>query len=134
MMQPVKVKRVKVDPSEIVVNSHTTDGGLILWTARSRWQVLPLGVVWVQLFEDRAAYVIWSYTLPYFRRSGVRTAIHRAMAKRYHTIMTGAGTVDGGTQFLRRAGFKWDAIRGVWVWAAPDAKRIPRPRPIKIAG
>jgi ribosomal protein S18 acetylase RimI-like enzyme len=115
---------------ELHIDAHGTQAGLTMWCARARWEYFPAGVVWTQYIGEKAAYVAWSYTLPHYRRRGVRMAIHRAMAKQYQTITTGVGSDNGGQGFLKAAGFKWDKIRGVWVWTSPDAKPLPATKPV----
>lgn len=116
----------RFEPDDLLVKCNTTEGGQLLWIARWRWAINPVGLVFGCVLGSKTFYVGWSYTLPSFRRQGVRAAIHKAMVEwGYQRIVTGGGTTEGGMAWLRAAGYKWDAVGGMWVWTKPGAKRLP---------
>jgi GNAT superfamily N-acetyltransferase len=92
----------------------------------------PVGVVWVIPVGGDAdmLHVLGSYTVPTYRRRGVRTRIQAEMKKHCRLIHTWTGSKnEGGEAFLKSAGYTYDKRRKDWfVLTGKDSKLKRRAR------
>jgi GNAT superfamily N-acetyltransferase len=88
--------------------------GVLQYTAFHPSYPAPAGMVWVIGYggDVPTADVLHSYTLPFFRRRGIRSLINAELLKEYSIIRTSGGSKEGGAAFLRAAGYTHDKVRG----------------------
>ena len=98
--------------------------GVLQYTAFHPSYPAPAGVVWVIGYGGKVptADVLHSYTLPFFRRKGVRSLINEQLLKDYAVIRTSGGSKEGGAAFLKAAGYTFDKVRGDWFLKSPKKK------------
>lgn len=95
-----------------------------LWV--TGWPI-PAGVVWFLAFDNEKAgtlQVLHSYTLPEWRRKGVRSAIHQAMLDSTPgaLILTGSPSTESGEAWMKSQGFKKNSETSQWVLKPKGAK------------
>ena len=103
--------------SRVSVISYDVGFGCRQYTAFHPDYPGPVGVVWASLRSDgecQSANVIHSYTLPFYRRRGIRSLINKTIMEECEVITTPGGSDDGGLDFLKAAGYQYDPQRKDW--------------------
>lgn len=92
--------------------------GIRLFYAMHPDYVFPVGIVCGMAARGQhrtdTFHVMWSYTLPFMRRRGVRTRINQDIAKYFDIVHTWSGSATGGSQFMRAQGYTFDKQRQDW--------------------
>jgi hypothetical protein len=121
----------KVWADKLWVTWHDVGFGVRQYTCFHPDWMGPIGVVWVIGVGGDAdmAHVLGSYTVPTYRRRGVRTAIQQTLKAHFRLIQTWSGSKDGGEAFLKASGYTFDRRRRDWFVLTGKVTKKPRRRP-----
>lgn len=87
------------------------------------WQC-PIAVVWISGTGDKhhTGEILFSFTIPYFRRLGVRKLINKHIFDDFEVIRTPSGSDEGGMAFMKIHGYKWCDIQKLWYLERPKSE------------
>jgi len=114
--------KIKIDHSKDWIDMQALGFGVAFYALFNRAFPSPLGFVW-GVTNGKNCFDVWgSYTLPWARRQGVRSALNAGLLRAYGRVITTEGSKTGGLAFMKARGYKFEPNTNKWFLAKPQPK------------